>query len=145
MHTEIQPPNDWQLEINPPWETVEALRDNLRGFNRQAGQTHEGLGLGIFLRNEEEALIGGVSGWLWGTTLEVSFLWLADSLRGQGIGQQLMERIEKAAVARGANQATLSTYTFQAPDFYRKLGYEIVAVIDGLGNGHQKLFLRKSL
>jgi ribosomal protein S18 acetylase RimI-like enzyme len=103
------------------------------------------MGLGIFFRNEEQEMIGGVSAWLWGTTLEIDYLWLAEELRGRGLGQQLMAHIEKAAVERGANQATLSTFTFQAPDFYQKLGYEVVATIDGLGNGHKKFFLRKSL
>jgi GNAT superfamily N-acetyltransferase len=145
MQPDTQTINDWQLEVNPPRETVESLRDNLRRFNGETGQTHEGMGLGIFFRNEEQEMIGGVSAWLWGTTLEIDYLWLAEELRGRGLGQQLMAHIEKAAVERGANQATLSTFTFQAPDFYQKLGYEVVATIDGLGNGHKKFFLRKSL
>lgn len=145
MHAKPQSRDNWQLEVNPPWEKVKALREQLRAYNRQMGQVDQGTGLGIFLRDSEEKLIGGISAWLWGTTLEINFLWLSDSLRGQGIGQQLMEQIEKAAVARGAHQATLSTFTFQAPDFYQKLGYEIFATIDGLGNGHKKFFLRKNL
>jgi GNAT superfamily N-acetyltransferase len=145
MQAEPYPPNNWQLEINPPLEKVEALRNHLRAFNVQAGQTNEAIGLAIFIRDEGERLIGGVSGYLWGLTLEIDYLWLAESLRGQGVGQRLMEQIEQAAVERGAKQATLTTFNFQAPDFYLGLGYEIMAILDGLGNDHQKYFLRKSL
>ncbi len=136
---------NWQLEINPPWEKIEALRDKLRAYNKQAGQIDQGTGMGIFIRDEDETLIGGVSAYIWGTTAEINFLWLDDSLRGKGVGQQLMAEIEKAALERGATQAILSTYTFQAPDFYQRLGYEVTAVIDGMGEGHKKLYLRKSL
>jgi len=145
MHAKHEPLDNWQLEINPPWKKVEALRDNLRAYNRVAGQVDQGTGMGIFLRDDDETLIGGVSAYVWGTTVEINFLWLAERLRGQGIGQRLMAEIEKAAVQRGAHQAVLSTYTFQAPEFYEKLGYEIVATIDGLGKGHKKFYLRKSL
>jgi GNAT superfamily N-acetyltransferase len=145
MYVEPISSNNWQLEINPPPEKVETLRGQLRQYNREMGQTDQGTGLGIFIRDDEETLIGGVSAWLWGTTLEVNFLWLSESLRGQGIGQQLMAQIEKAAVERGARQAVLSTFSFQAPDFYDKLGYEILATIDDMGNDHKKFYLRKYL
>jgi len=37
------------------------------------------------------------------------------------------------------------TFTFQAPAFYAKHGFEIVAVVDENPRGHQKLLLRKCL
>lgn len=142
---ENRPPFNWQLEINPPWDEVESLRENLRAYNRMAGQTDQGTGLGIFLRDGEKNLIGGISAYIWGATAEINFLWLSEPLRGQGVGQRLMAEIEKAAVERGAQQAFLTTYSFQAPEFYEKLGYETIATLDGLGDGHKKFFLRKSL
>jgi len=38
---------------------------------------------------------------------------------------------EAEARKRGCSNATLNTFSFQAPEFYRKLGYRIVATIEG--------------
>ena len=142
--TPESPPN-WPVEFNPPWEKIKALRSQLRQYNRELGQTDQGTSLGIFLRDQQDNLTGGISAWVWGATVEINFLWLSENLRGRGIGRQLMLQIEQAAREQGAIQAVLSTFSFQAPDFYKKLGYEMVATIDGLGNGHKKFYLRKNL
>lgn len=39
----------------------------------------------------------------------------------------------------------LETFSFQAPEFYRKLGYQAFGVIDGYADGHQKIFMQKEL
>jgi hypothetical protein len=39
----------------------------------------------------------------------------------------------------------LMTFSFQAPAFYAKRGFEIVAVVDEHPRGHQNLLLRKRL
>jgi ribosomal protein S18 acetylase RimI-like enzyme len=145
MTSETQSPINWSLELNPPREKIKALRHQLRQYNREKGQTDQGTTLGIFLRDEQDNLAGGISAYIWGTTVEINFLWLSESLRGQGIGQHLMLQIEQAARERGAIQAVLSTFSFQAPDFYKKLGYEKIATIDGLGDGHKKIYLHKTL
>jgi hypothetical protein len=37
------------------------------------------------------------------------------------------------------------TFTFQAPAFYAKHGFEVVAVVDDHPRGHKNLLLRKRL
>jgi hypothetical protein len=37
------------------------------------------------------------------------------------------------------------TFSFQAPEFYRKHGFEVVATIDDDPRGHQNLLMRKRL
>jgi hypothetical protein len=41
--------------------------------------------------------------------------------------------------------AILDTYSFQAPGFYQRLGYEVFGVIHGYPRGYQKWFLKKRL
>jgi hypothetical protein len=41
--------------------------------------------------------------------------------------------------------ATLNTFSFQAPDFYRQFGYRIVATVEGLPEGHRQHTLVKDL
>jgi hypothetical protein len=48
---------------------------------------------------------------------------------------------------RGADsrQIVLTTFTFQAPAFYAKHGFEVVAVVDDHPSGHRNILLRKRL
>jgi hypothetical protein len=39
----------------------------------------------------------------------------------------------------------IETHSFQGPEFYRKLGFEQIAVVENNPAGHQHLVLRKKL
>lgn len=90
-------------------------------------------------------LIGG----LWGRTvyewLFVEFLFVPDHLRGRGLGATLLRTAEQEAVARGCIGACLDTFDFNAPGFYRKLGYEEFAALDSPKHGFKRRFFRKPL
>ena len=69
-------------------------------------------------------IIGGLTG---RTSLGLFFIdlfYLPESLRGGGFGSRLLREAETEAKRRGCARAVLYTISFQAPDFYRKQGYE---------------------
>ena len=101
--------------------------------------------VGYFLKNTRGEWLGGLTGHIWGGWLHVNFLWVSETLRGQGHGTRLMEAAETMAVERGAFGSTLETHTSQAPDFYARLGYTVFGRIDDYPPGHGKLFLSKRL
>lgn len=80
-----------------------------------------------------------------GGCCEIKYLWVREDQRGQGYGTRLLASPETEAIARGCQQIVLSTHSFQAPDFYRKFGYDIVGAYDNYPKGYQQIFLRKSL
>jgi hypothetical protein len=41
--------------------------------------------------------------------------------------------------------AYLDTFSFQAPDFYKKLGYEVFGELQDFPHGHQRYFMKKRL
>ena len=57
----------------------------------------------------------------------IRILWVSEALRGQGFGQRLVEMAERRATERGCRHVFLDTFSFQAPGFYEKLGYQIYA------------------
>ena len=57
----------------------------------------------------------------------------------------MIEAAEREGRARGCRLATLETHSFQAPEFYRKLGWEVFGVLDDYPAGHRKYYLKKSL
>ena len=101
--------------------------------------------MAIILKDERDQIRAGIYGQLWGQCLDVDYLWVHADLRGQGYGQKLLLELEIEAARRGCTQVFLDTYSFQAPDFYQKLGYEIWGVKDGYPNQHRKYFLKKRL
>jgi ribosomal protein S18 acetylase RimI-like enzyme len=68
-----------------------------------------------------------------------------EDLRGRGYGTQLIEAAEQEASAQGGYQVLLDTHSFQAPEFYQKLGYEVFGVLDGYPRHHRHYDLRKHL
>jgi predicted N-acetyltransferase YhbS len=98
-------------------------------------------------------LQGGMTGGLVGSTsygwLLVTMLWVAEALRGQGLGARLMAEAETIARSRGCHGAWLDTSSARAERFYTRLGYEPFAVLmNGPGEqpqGHRRAFLAKRL
>lgn len=41
------------------------------------------------------------------------------------IGTKLVKAVEEAFTGKGYNKITLTTFGFQAPEFYKKLGYSL--------------------
>ena len=97
------------------------------------------------LRGERGDVLGGLLGQVWGSWLQVAYLWVADAARGAGHGTRLLQAAEAYARSRGAVTATLETHSFQARPFYERHGYEVFAALDGYPPGHIKFFLKKDL
>ena len=54
----------------------------------------------------------------------IKYLWVKEYLRGQGTGKKLLWEAEKEAEKRNCKYVFLDTFSFQAPDFYKKYGYQ---------------------
>ena len=92
---------------------------------------------------------GAVTGGLWGATgyewLFVRLLVVPESLRGTGVGSEVMRRAEVEALARGCTGVWLDTFEFQARGFYEKLGYECFGQLPDYPKGYSRYFMKKSL
>lgn len=90
-------------------------------------------------------IAGGVIGethWDW---LYISLMFVREDMRGCGYGQRLIELAEEEARKRGAKYAYLDTFSFQAPGFYEKNGYEVFGELHEFPPGHQRFYMRKEL
>jgi GNAT superfamily N-acetyltransferase len=92
-----------------------------------------------------DELVGGAqcsSVWDW---MHVKLLWVSPSQRGRGLGSRIMHQIEREAARRNCIGVHVDTYSFQAKDFYLKLGYQIFGVIEDHPKGHQRYYLQKKI
>jgi GNAT superfamily N-acetyltransferase len=101
--------------------------------------------LAIFLKDERGAVLGGALGHVWGGWLDLDALWVTEPYRGQGYGAKLLRAAEDEARMQGCHGVFLTSFSFQAPTFYEKFGYEVVADIPDYPKGHSYQILKKAL
>ena len=65
--------------------------------------------------------------------------------RRRGVGSRLVRLVEEEARRRGCEVVYLETFSFQAPDLYRRLGYETACEFTGFPGGVVKHVMRKRL
>ena len=78
-------------------------------------------------------------------TLEISYLFVRSEYRGSGLGTTLVCHVESLARENGIKRILLNTYSFQAPDFYRHLGYREILCIDPVFGVHSQHYFVKDL
>lgn len=110
----------------------------------QAGDDH-GQNLCFVVRGPDGEPVGGVIGATYWDWFYVNLMWLKAEFRGQGYGSQLLAAAEAEARQRGARYAHLDTFSFQAPEFYQKHGYEVFGELADFPAGHTRYFMKKSL
>ena len=133
------------LESAPCRADVQLLEDRIIEYNVAQTGRDDGEELAIFLRDEANDIVAGLYGWTWAGWLEIRYLWVQPELRGMGQGRYLLLTAEQEAMARGCEHVLLDTFSFQAPDLYRRLGYEVFGALDGFPRPHQRYFLTKRL
>jgi ribosomal protein S18 acetylase RimI-like enzyme len=116
----------------------------LRAYNAKAVGKLDHRALAITARDKAKivGLLTGYTAWGW---LFVDTLWVSEGQRGKNMGKALLTRAESEARKRGARHAYLYSFSFQAPGFYRKLGYRQFGKLDGFPKGHSCHWLTKAL
>jgi GNAT superfamily N-acetyltransferase len=133
------------LETQPSFKDIRYLGDRLYDYNVEHTGRNDGQWLAFFARDGNGEMVAGLHGWTWAGWVKVNYLWVSAADRRRGLGRQLLMLAEAEARKRGCRRATLNTYSFQAPEFYCKLGYRIIATIEGLPEGHRQYTLEKDL
>ena len=126
-------------------DELQILDRELDAFNDNATGLSDRQSIGISVRNRAGRMVGGLKGVTALGWLYVSNLWLDEGYRGQGLGSDLLRRAERQAVARGCRRSCLSSFSFQAPDFYLRHGYEVFGQLEDYPDGETLFFLRKAL
>jgi len=129
---------------DPALETISRL---LSEFNeRSSGRASDYRPLTIVLSDPDtQETAGGLVGWTSLSYLHVNLLYLPDTLRGAGLGSQMMALAEEEARRRGCHGVWLDTFSFQAREFYERLGYSLFGTIEDHPPGHSRHFLKKDL
>ncbi|WP_223527865.1 GNAT family N-acetyltransferase [Pseudomonas sp. BF-B-26] len=134
-----------ELSQNPTNEDREAILTPLRAYNAsQAGEANS-QPIALLVRDDNDEILGGLYGRFFYRWLFIELLSVPEQARGQGLGTQLMQMAEDLAREKECIGIWLDTFDFQAPEFYRKLGYSELGQIADYPPGHKRFFFQKRL
>ena len=134
-----------ELTQNPTPEDREAILAPLRAYNvAQAGEGQSEL-LALLVRNDQGEILGGLYGRFFYQWLFIELLSVPEEARGEGMGSKLMGMAEDLARKKECLGIWLDTFDFQAPEFYKKLGYSELGQIVDYPPGHKRFFFQKRL
>jgi ribosomal protein S18 acetylase RimI-like enzyme len=106
---------------------------------------HGGKDIGLEVRDKKGRLIGGLVGLTYWGWLHVFELWVHGTYRKKGLGRDLLQRAEALAKERGCQYVHLDTFSFQAPGFYKKLGFKVFGTLGPFPSGHKRYYLFKKI
>ena len=118
----------WQITSTPLSEDAELVTQGVFDYGRSLASGGGAQALACFVR-EGESVIGGAIGRTEYDRLFVSSLWVSERYRGQGIGSDILSRMEREAADRGCRDALIETLIDANVVLYDRLGYKSVATI----------------
>jgi GNAT superfamily N-acetyltransferase len=145
---EPQTASPWQFQLHDEARCHEIdafLADRIYEFNARVTGYHDGQLLAGTIEDDAGEIIAGVNGHTWGGAGVISHLWVHERHRGQGLGKLVLLAAEAEASRRGCRQVVLMTHSFQAPEFYQRLGYARRYAIEGLPRGYADIIYVKQL
>lgn len=78
-----------------------------------------------FVAKEENKVVGIITGHTFYKEVHIADLVVLEGYRNKHIGTKLIQTVEENFKYKGFENINLATYSFQAPEFYKKCGFEV--------------------
>ena len=131
-----------RLTVHEQWTSlVDAVDIGLGEYNAQSAPLDQVRLLIALAQDDQSQVLGGAVGRTWGRCAELQQLWVAPSFRKQGLGRALLQRFHQMAKDRGCDMVYLETFSFQAPRWYGRFGYQVRMHLDGYAHGIEKFWM----
>ena len=78
-----------------------------------------------FIAKENEKVVGIITGHSYYKEVKISDFIVLEEYRNKHIGSKLIKEVENYFINKGFENINLTTYEFQAPEFYKKCGYNL--------------------
>lgn len=135
---------EFELDLAPTEESINEIRNGLVEHNTPflVGVDRSKV---AYYAIEDEIKVAGITADIFGSWLLINFLWVDKTIRSQGIGRELMAKLENYAISQGCHSSMVDTFSFQAKPFYEQLGYECQMTLDNYPTSHSRYFFTKQL
>lgn len=121
------------------------VRNKLIEFNSKQVPNGVYEEVNLCVKDEKDRIIAGLNSVICWNWMEIDILWVEDEHRGSGHGKRLLEEAEEIARSKQCTFIKLNTFSFQAPEFYKKYGYKEMAVIKNAPLGSKHYYFIKEL
>lgn len=129
----------------PKNRDYKAISDGMLLYHAKHGHRRISEIINIFLKDISKKVHGGIIATVLWNGIEINSLWVEESLRGQGFGSKLVKAAEKEGKLRGCTISYTNTFTWQSPEFYKKLGYKPYGKLDNFPPGNTLTYFYKNL
>ena len=136
------------FEPEPQTQTRSAILEGLIDHNHRMTEGRFGppKNIALALKDPETGVtVGGLTARIGYSRMFVELLFVPEHLRGRRLGEQLMLEAERVAREHGCTGIWLDTFSFQAPGFYKKLGYTEFGTLADYPPGFTRHYLHKNL
>lgn len=133
------------VESHPDPADVALLEERVTAAAAMAAGLEAEQELAVFLRDDHDLIVAGISGITWGGYCDLHLLWVSPSLRRRGLARRLLASAEDEARRRGCSFVMLFAYDLLTPGLYEGLGYEVLAIVPDCPAGSSARLFRKIL
>lgn len=78
-----------------------------------------------FIAKENDKVVGIITGHSYYNEVHIGDLIIFEEYRNKHIGTKLVKTVEEHYKNKGFENINVTTYNFQAPEFYKKCGFEV--------------------
>lgn len=132
----------WRRDGEVPEADLAAIREAVVLHGRQQTQGSDARDIAVALYDGDELIAGG-HGRTEFQRLYVSWLWVREDLRGQGLGGDCVRQLEAQALRRGCVDALIETLLDEVAELYEYLGYACISHVHDFVPGFTRHTLLK--
>ncbi|NMI02354.1 GNAT family N-acetyltransferase [Paenibacillus sp. SZ31] len=140
--------DELQIVFEDNEEDYKTVCNNLYNYNLKESKgllTKPGRSINLFLRDKTGKAVGGIFCATYCETLYIDNFWIDEEHRKKGYGKSLIMQAESMASQLGYKLSHTSTFSYQSPEFYQNMGYNVFGIIDEYPDGIIQYFLKKRL
>jgi len=131
---------------SPSPADVALISDGLDDLNVEETGVADRRSIAVLARDPDTGkVVGGLTGRTSLGLLFVDLFYLPPTLRGGGLGSEILRQAEEEGRKRGCRTAVLYTISFQAPGFYLKHGWHVFGEVPCDPPGTSRVFMTKTL
>ncbi len=114
-----------KFEYSEDFEKMDKIADELLSEHDRENGVEYNFNKFSFIARDGDRLVGILTGYSYYSEITINNLFVLKEYRGRGVGSRLIKMVEQRFKDDGFNNINLVTNEFQAPDFYKKCGFEL--------------------
>ena len=133
---------------SPTKEEVTLIQKGLENYNKEQTNgeiDNPGIEINLVVKDTKGDVVGGLAVSTMIRVMHLESFWVAKEHRKRGYGRELVLEAERIGREKGCITSQTMTFSFQAPEFYQKIGYTLIGIYNGYRHGITESILIKRL